>query len=112
MRNSKEEILHHGSLSALKGEFEPRYMRTDYFIFIHKPCNTTAKITHVLLDDQGRIIFNLECIKCGKRDALKTHPHAFIPNRPDKLTEEMRKEIFLLSPKYKKCCRKHEWDDL
>lgn len=102
------KILHHGSS---KGEFEPKYLGTDYFIFIHKPCNERAKVTHVLLDDHMRIIFNIECVKCGKRDALKTHPFVMVSKRP-KMTEKLRKEIFILSSKYRKCCRTNFWDVL
>lgn len=68
-------LIHHGES---KGEFEPRYHGTDYFAFRHKPCqgkenNGFCVIYAALVDNQGRIIFNLECHDCGRVDALKTH---------------------------------------
>jgi len=105
-------ILHHGLCSE---EFEPKYVGTDYFTFFHKPCvgkppyHGHSKITHVLIDLDGRIIFNLECRSCGFRDALKTHPYLWDADRPKEIPYT---KIFQLSPVYKKCCRKHWWDNL
>jgi len=102
-------ILHHGNCS---GEFRPLYVGTDYFTFFHAPCRYKppyyghSRITKVLVDEAGRIIFNLECRNCGFRDALKTHPLLWIAKREgvDIL------KFFAFSPIYKKVCRPHWWD--
>ena len=103
-------MLHHGLCSE---EFEPRYVGTDYFEFFHKPCinrewHGLADITAVLIDNQGRIIFNLKCRDCGAKDALKTSPQLFRTNR---LSESEVLQLFHLSPKLKARCRRHYWDD-
>jgi len=105
-------ILHHGNCTK---EFEPKYVGTDYFTFKHKPCTDkppfygNAQITHVLIDHQGRIIFNLKCRTCGAVDVLKTAPYLWIPERPKPL---IYTKIFHFSPKLKQCVRKHWWDNL
>jgi hypothetical protein len=72
MRAERErELLHHGKCS---GVFEPRATETDYFLFICTKCNAVSEIKAVIIDDQGRIIFNLYCPKCRSFDVLKTHP--------------------------------------
>jgi hypothetical protein len=106
-----KELVHHG---FCKGEFEPEYCGTDYFTWRHKPCiekgswHGHARITTVLIDNDGRVIFNLECRDCGATDALKTHPELWISERkkPTPL-----KKLFHLSPKLRKCCSPHEWDN-
>lgn len=88
-----KEILHHGLLT---GQFETILSGTDYFYFWCKQCQALAEITAVLIDNQGRIIFNLKCPKCGALDALKTAVY----NR-----------AIHISPQWKKNVRKHWWDD-
>jgi hypothetical protein len=107
-----QRLLHHGSCM---GEFEPQYMGTDYFMFRHKPCVEEEKwhghslITAVLIDNDGRIIFNLKCRSCGKRDALKTHPSLWVHPREKPFPHE---QFFKLSPKLKGCVKRHWWDNL
>ncbi|MEM2888943.1 MAG: hypothetical protein QXR42_05630 [Candidatus Bathyarchaeia archaeon] len=104
-------IKHHGLCS---GEFAPRYVGTDYFAFYHKPCKERkpwlgySRILHVLIDNQGRIIFNLECLTCGFKDALKTHPFLWLKEEGKEIPYA---KIFHFSPLYRQCCRKHWWDD-
>jgi len=103
-------LLHHGLCTE---QFEPRWIGTDYFDFWHKPCRNAewhglCDITSVLIDNQGRIIFNLKCRDCGKIDALKTSPQLFRTNR---LSESEVLQLFHLSPKLKARCRRHYWDD-
>jgi len=101
------KILHHGLCT---GEYEPFYVGADYFAFFHKPCKALAYPEKVLVDNEGRIIFNLKCIECGKRDALKTHPYLFrLHERPKEMPLQ---KIFHLSPKLAKSVKKHWWDDL
>jgi hypothetical protein len=89
-----DKILHHGLCT---GEFQPEFQGTDYFCFKHKNCVNThpeyglAKITKVIIDDAGRIIFNLKCDSCGKIDALKTSPHLWIPITERKPTKQFFK---------------------
>lgn len=69
-----EGLVHHGMCT---GEFKPRYIGTDYFLFYHTPCKETktgglCDNAAVLVDNTGRIIFNLKCGECGAEDALKT----------------------------------------
>jgi len=85
------KLLHHGLLSYA---FRPLFIGTDYFTFYHKPCFDQrkepyyghCKITAILIDNSGRIIFNLKCQSCGFRDALKTHPFLWVPNKDEKCT--------------------------
>jgi len=106
-----QRILHHG---LCKHEFEPIYTGTDYFCFVHKPCSKSGElavsdIAHCLIDNNGRIIFNLKCRICGATDALKTHPFFWRgKDRPE--LEHVR--IFKLSPKLKPCVKRHGWDNL
>lgn len=69
--NKKIKLLYHGRCSRI---FEPIYYDTDYFTFQCKKCREVSEIVAVILDDVGRIIFDLKCPKCGEFDALKTHP--------------------------------------
>jgi len=105
-------LLHHGLCSE---EFEPRFIGTDYFDFWHKPCankewHGLCDITAILIDNQGRIIFNLKCRDCGAKDALKTSPQLF-KTREERLSESEVLQLFHLSPKLKQRCRRHYWDD-
>ncbi|MEM3579590.1 MAG: hypothetical protein QXL54_05155 [Candidatus Bathyarchaeia archaeon] len=107
----RKRLLHHGLCS---GEFSPRYVGTDYFTFYHVPCFRKGlehyghcDVTAVLIDNDGRIIFNLKCKDCGAVDALKTHPllwHQKCESR-NTLTR------FHLSPKLKTRIRRHWWDN-
>jgi len=107
------EILHHGLCS---GQFFPLYVGTDYFAFYHRPCFEAKKepwlghseITAILIDNSGRIIFNLKCRTCGFKDALKTHPYLWIPKKDPKYAFRR----FHLSPKLKSRIGVHWWDDL
>ncbi|HDD40377.1 MAG TPA: hypothetical protein ENG21_03915 [Nitrososphaeria archaeon] len=100
-------VLHHGLLTY---EFRPIFVGTDYFCFIHLPCHSIADIERVLIDNNGRIIFNLKCRECGKRDALKTHPYFHrLSERPK---EFPYREIFFLSPRLAECVGEHWWDDV
>jgi len=105
-------LLHHGLCSE---EFEPRHVGTDYFAFFHRPCRDRewhglCNITAVLIDNRGRIIFNLKCKDCGFKDALKTSPNLF-RIQEERLTESEILRVFHLSPKLKARCRQHWWDD-
>ncbi|MCJ7632580.1 hypothetical protein MUP77_09345 [Candidatus Bathyarchaeota archaeon] len=106
LRN-KRTIIHHGDS---RGEFEPKYVGTDYFGFHHKQCRANARIDHVLIDNQGRIIFNLTCVSCGQRDALKTSPYLFRVSEKPK-GEFPYTQIFKLSPNLGQCVKHHRWDD-
>jgi len=64
-------IMHHGAVLA---EFTIDLSGTDYFWFIHQPCNSRAEIIGILMDEQKRIIFTLKCPRCNRVDALKTAP--------------------------------------
>lgn len=105
-------ILHHGNLTE---EFEPKYVGTDYFTFYHKPCKDKspyyghAQITHVLIDHQGRVIFNLKCRTCRAVDVLKTSPYLWIPERLNPIPYT---RIFHFSLRMKECVRRHWWDNL
>lgn len=112
----KQKILHHGLCSE---EFEPRFIGTDYFAFYHKPCvgeklgEGYCKITKVLIDEHMRIIFNLECLTCGKKDALKTIPWLWRSKeakKTEKKTVDEILKIFEFSPIYKNCVGRHSWD--
>jgi hypothetical protein len=103
------KLLHHGNCS---GEFEPCYTGTDYFNFRHTPCRGKAncglcEITAILIDNQGRVIFNLKCVDCGSVDALKTSPQLL---RYQRLKDAL--EVFHLSPNLKSRIKRHWWDDL
>jgi len=104
-------ILHHG---MCKNEFSPVFIGTDYFTFYHKPCTESekwqghAEITSVLIDNAGRVIFNLKCRSCGAVDALKTTPNLFMSANSEPLRLE---KVFYLSPKLKACVKHHRWDN-
>ena len=105
-------LLHHGLCTE---EFEPKHVGTDYFAFWHTPCATReqhglADITAILIDNSGRIIFNLKCRDCGAKDALKTSPQLF-RTREERLSESEVLRLFHLSPKLRARCRRHWWDD-
>jgi len=107
------KLLHHGLCTE---EFQPRFIGTDYFDFFHKPCATKqwhglSDIIAVLIDNQGRVIFNLRCRDCSKIDALKTSPQLF-RNKEERLGENEVLQLFHLSPKLKARCKQHEWDNL
>ena len=106
------KLLHHGLCIE---EFEPRWIGTDYFDFFHKPCankpwHGLSDITAVLIDNQGRIVFNLKCRDCSKIDALKTSPQLF-RSKEERLGEDELLKLFHLSPKLKARCRRHVWDN-
>jgi len=106
-------LIHHGDCSE---EFEPRYQGTDYFSFIHQPCqgkenNGFSVIYAVLVDNQGRIIFNLECRDCHRADALKAHTF-FLTKHETPEGKEHTIEAIYLSPKLRQRVQKHDWDDL
>ena len=105
-------LLHHGLCSE---EFEPRFVGCDYYCFYHRTCanerwHGLAEITAVLIDNSGRVIFNLKCRDCGARDALKTHPFLFKSKDERERVGDVLK-LFHLSPKLKARCRAHWWDD-
>jgi len=105
-------LLHHGLCTE---EFEPRFIGTDYFCFWHKPCQNRewhglADITAILIDNSGRIIFNLKCRDCGAKDALKTSPNLF-RIQEERLSESEILRVFHLSPLLKARCKPHWWDD-
>ena len=98
----RKKILHHGLLT---GEFIPRRSGTDYFYFFHKPCSDKpnrglCEVYAILVDNSGRVIFNLKCRDCGEVDALKTVPSG-----------EKPLEKFHLSPSLKSRIKRHWWDD-
>lgn len=110
---SDKKILHHG---LCKEEIEPQYIGTDYFRFIHKDCPKEeshhighCRITKILIDNNGRVIFNLQCGNCGFIDALKTSAALW---RSSEKREPSLKETFQLSPKLEKCIAHHKWDDI
>ena len=99
------ETMHHGKSS---GEFVPLYVGTDYFYFYHEPCKDKehkgcCEIYAILIDNSCRVIFNLQCMDCKERDALKTaHP----------LWMGLRNySIFHISPNLIDRVEKHAWDD-
>ena len=96
------ELLHHGLCSK---NFEPRATDSDYFGFWCKKCNIISEIKAVLIDNRGRIIFNIYCPNCKAFDALKTHPDFGSRERGSMLSK------FHLSPKLGLRIGKHEWDD-
>jgi hypothetical protein len=105
-------LLHHGLCTE---EFEPRFLACDYYGFYHRPCvnerwHGLSEITAVLIDNSGRIIFNLRCKDCGARDALKTHPFLYKSKDERERVGDVLK-LFHLSPKLKARCRAHWWDD-
>ena len=106
-------LLHHGLCSE---EFEPRWIGTDYFCFWHVPCKNRewhglCDITAVLVDNRGRVIFNLKCRDCGAKDALKTSPQLFRTGE-ERLSESEVLRLFHLSQKLRARCKPHWWDNL
>jgi len=105
-------LLHHGLCSE---EYRPRFIGTDYIWFWHEPCENRRNyglcdITGILIDNSGRIIFNLKCRDCGKVDALKVYPYLFKSREERERAGDVLK-LFHLSPKLKARCRAHWWDD-
>jgi hypothetical protein len=105
-------LLHHGLCSE---EFEPRFIGTDYFWFWHEPCENKPNyglcdIIGILIDNSGRVIFNLKCRDCGKVDALKIYPYLFKSGDERRRAGDVLK-LFHLSPRLKARCRAHWWDD-
>jgi len=116
LNRRRKRVLHHGS--PCNGEFEPKYWGTDYFAFVHIPCREnlkehkgTSHITKVLVDNQGRIVFNLKCRDCGTINALKTHPHFFRHPGPEEGFEPLDK-IIQLATRYKQCAKYHWWNNV
>ncbi len=87
-------LLHHGKCSGI---FIPRETDTDYIYFWCRKCMARADIVGVLIDNSGRIIFNLKCPKCGELDALKT-------------VVKSLNQVHL-SPKLAPRIKRHEWDN-
>jgi len=102
-------LIHHGMCT---GNFKPVYTGTDYFTFYHNPCQEKEHsghciITAILIDHEGRVIFNLKCRDCGEEDALKTTSTMWGTGQDrDKLG------MFHISPKLKKRVKHHGWDDI
>jgi len=106
-------LIHHGELSE---EFKPSYRGTDYFEFRHVTCREgehrgRCLIYAALIDNQGRIIFNLECRDCGRIDALKTHTYLMAKGETPG-GEDHTIEAIYLSPELRSRIGKHYWDDL
>lgn len=96
-------LLHHGSNF---GDFEIKMSGTDYFFAYHKPCRDKQNggfcdIYAGLIDNTGRVIFNLQCRDCKAVDAVKTT----VPFGGQGI------ERIFLSPKLKSRIGKHPWDD-
>jgi len=112
-------LIHHGSAS---GVFVPMYFGTDYFAFTHEPCKKKKRsgfsiIYAVLIDNSGRVIFNLQCEDCGVVDALKTHTYFLAQGAPKRYRKYKGKPIhtierIYLSPSLQKRVGRHDWDDL
>lgn len=107
----KKELLHHGLVTE---EFNVVFTGSDYFTFFHTPCKDETEgsgghcdVPAVLIDNTGRVIFNLKCKNCGKVDALKMHPRMWEQPPDPKILER-----FHLSPGLKKRVGKHDWDDV
>jgi Zn finger protein HypA/HybF involved in hydrogenase expression len=96
-------LIHHG---AHFEDWEPIKSGTDYFYFHHKPCQyetgplTLGKIYACLIDNNGRIIFNVQCPSCKEVDAVKTHAG---------IKSQTIQRIFL-SPNLKGRISNHSWD--
>jgi Arc/MetJ-type ribon-helix-helix transcriptional regulator len=97
-------FLHHGNCF---GDFELKMSDTDYFFAFHKPClekqnHGYCEIYANLIDNSGRVIFNLQCIDCKAVDAVKTHVPMFAQGI----------ERIFLSPKLRHRIGEHPWDDI
>lgn len=95
------KLLHHGIDFK---EFEAHRSETDYFHSYHTPCQGKANqgycaVIAILADNRGRIILNIRCLDCGKRDALKVS------------AENPSIETIYLSPSLKSRIGQHKWDD-
>ena len=106
-------LIHHGEAT---GKVAPFYSGTDYFGFRHNPCGGKkwggfCTIYAVLIDKQGRVIFNLQCMDCGAIDALKTH--TFLWAKDKALGGKTHTiEAIYLSPSLRRRIAKHSWDNL
>ena len=106
---AKEKPLHHGKCSK---QFDVKYIDTDYFAFVHKPCRDKNAKNHghalpkyLILDNDGRIIFHLKCLDCGFEDALKTHFELWqVPRKRD-----YSKRIIIESKLFKKLKGTKPW---
>ena len=114
-RVGKLPLIHEG---RCEGDFTLSFgcADTDYFAFSHKSCETknnfgACTIYAVLIDNSGRVIFNIRCEDCGKVDALKTHTYLFAPSLVSKGSAHTVESIYL-SPKLQERIGKHAWDDL
>jgi len=97
-------LMHHGHNFE---DFIPFKSETDYFFFQHVPCKDKkhggfSDAYACLIDNTGRIIFNVQCLDCQAVDAVKTHA----PFRG-----QTTERIFL-SPKLKNRIAEHPWDNL
>ncbi|MFC1755512.1 hypothetical protein ACFL96_19330 [Thermoproteota archaeon] len=97
----KPVLLHHGLCSE---HFKPGFFGSDYFGFFCK-CKERADIYAVLIDERGRIIFNIRCNKCQVADAIKTITMLFTPAKKDFDLSRIH-----LSPSLKNRVSKHSWD--
>jgi DNA-directed RNA polymerase subunit RPC12/RpoP len=96
-------LLHHGAYSE---KWEPLMSSTDYFFFQHKPCKDkehhgSCDIYACLIDNTGRVIFNLQCLDCKTVDAVKTTV-PFGAKTPERI---------FLSPELERRIGKHPWDN-
>lgn len=89
-------LIHHGHDF---GNFEPFMTQTDYFLVQHKPCkdkkNKGLCDTYAcVIDNIGRVIFNVQCLDCQAVDAVKTHV-PFGGHTPDRifLSPKLRSRI-------------------
>jgi hypothetical protein len=109
-------VIHHGLGGMMEEEWSPFYAGTDYFSFRHMPCKDKEKtgiciIYAVLVDNQGRVIFNLQCIDCGAVDAIKTHTYFLAKyDSPEGIRHTI--QAILLSPKLRTRIKEHDWDDV
>jgi hypothetical protein len=134
-------LIHHGSCNGQFGISQS----TDYLWIWHKPCKENKKkydgrclVTAVLLDNVGRVIFNIQCLDCHERDALKIAPERLHDTVNQQLNEEYKnlcngapsfrsilrrqaieeslaertRQLIHISPKYKNRIARHSWDEL
>lgn len=105
------KLLHHGGDRCLEFEATPTPKNnSDYFGFKHKPCKESehrgyCKIIAILVDNVGRVVFNIQCLDCETIEALKTSGKMFGWEWND-----FDLSIFYLSPHLKERIGKHWWD--
>ena len=104
-KNNK--ILHHGACMPDKIDFVPSSIGTDYFGFFCRKCDVEIWIYAILIDERGRIIFNLQCPECQKTDAIKVA----VNFTTCKYSTEKGDTKIQLSPTHKKNIGNHWWDD-